>query len=49
MAARAKDLLQSDELEALADMGYYYGKEVEACLGAGVTTYIPNPNISANS
>ena len=49
MAARAKDLLQTDELEALADMGYYYGKEIKACLEAGVTPYIPKPDTSANS
>jgi hypothetical protein len=49
MAARAKELLQTDELEALADMGYYYGKEIKACLEAGVTPYIPKPDTSANS
>jgi len=49
MAARAKDLLQTDELEALADMGYYYGKEIKACLEAGVTAFIPKPETSANS
>jgi transposase len=49
MAARAKDLLQTDELEALADMGYYDGKEIKACLEAGVTPYIPKPDTSANS
>lgn len=49
MAARAKDLLQTDELEALADMGYYYGKEIKACLEAGVTPHIPKPDTSANS
>lgn len=48
MAMRAKDLLGVDELEALADMGYYHGKEVKACLEAGITPYIPKPQTSAS-
>lgn len=49
MAVRAKELLQVEQLEALADMGYYDGKEVKACLDAGVTPYIPKPDTSANT
>jgi len=48
MAVRAKELLQVKQLEALADMGYYHGKQVKACLEAGITPYIPKPNTSAN-
>lgn len=48
MAKRAKDLLGVDQLEALADMGYYHGKEVKACLEAGITPYIPKPRTSAS-
>jgi transposase len=48
MAMRAKDLLGVDELEALADMGYYHGKEVKACLEAGITPFIPKPHTSAS-
>jgi transposase len=31
MAIRAKQLLQAQHLEAVADMGYYDGQEVKAC------------------
>jgi transposase len=49
MAIRAQELLQVEHLEALADMGYYDGRQVKACLAAGVTPYIPKPNTSANT
>lgn len=49
MAIRAQQLLEAEHLEALADMGYYDGREVKACLAAGVTPYIPKPNTSANT
>lgn len=48
MATRAKDALQVEEFELLADMGYYDGQEVKACLEAGITPYIPKPDTSAN-
>jgi transposase len=48
MAKRVKDLLGVDDLEVLADMGYYHGKEVKACLEAGITPYIPKPQTSAS-
>ena len=48
MAKRAKLLLGVDDLEVLADMGYYHGKEVKACLEADITPYIPKPNTSAS-
>jgi transposase len=48
MAKRIKDQLGVDELEVLADMGYYHGKEVKACLEAGITPYIPKPQTSAS-
>jgi transposase len=48
MAKRVKDLLDVDELEVLADMGYYHGKEVKACLEEGITPFIPKPKTSAN-
>jgi len=48
MAKRAKDLLGVDHLEALADKGYYHGKEVKACLDAGITPYLPKPRTSAS-
>jgi transposase len=48
MAKRVKNLLGVDELEVLADMGYYHGKEVKACLEAGITPFIPKPQTSAS-
>ena len=48
MAIRAKEILGVDELDALADMGYYHGREVRTCLEEGITPYIPKPDTSAN-
>lgn len=49
MAIRVKEVLQVERLEVLADMGYYDGKQVKACLEEGITPYIPKANTSANS
>jgi hypothetical protein len=38
-----------DQLEVLADLGYYDGFEVKQCLDNGITPYIPKVNVSANS
>jgi len=48
MAVRAKEMLQVEELEVVADMGYYDGAEVKQCAEAGITTYIPKPLTSVN-
>ena len=48
MAKRAKDALGVDELEVLADMGYYDGQEVLDCVDEGITPYIPKADTSAN-
>jgi transposase len=48
MALRAKATLGVDQLEVVADMGYYDGAEVKQCAEAGVTTYIPQPITSIN-
>lgn len=48
MAVRAKARLGVEHLEAVADMGYYDGREVKACLQAGIIPFIPKPNTSAN-
>ena len=49
MAKRAKDMLETEQIDAVADMGYYNGDEVKKCLEAGITPYISKPNTSANS
>ena len=41
MAGQAKEALGAETIEALADRGYYDGKEILACEQAGVTAYVP--------
>jgi Transposase DDE domain len=48
MAIRAKDTLETDHLEAIADMGYDDGDEGKKCLDEGMVPYSPKPNTSAN-
>jgi len=48
MATRAKEILQVDKLEVLADKGYYDGAQIKACLQKGITPSIPKANTSAN-
>jgi len=48
MAERAKRALGVDEMDVIADKGYYDGQEVKACLEEGITPYIPKANTSAN-
>jgi hypothetical protein len=48
MAIRTKEILEVEHLEALADMGYYHGKEVKRCVEEGITPYIPKPQTSAS-
>ncbi len=48
MAKRARRALGVEELDVLADMGYYDGQQVKDCLDEGITPYIPKPDTSAN-
>ena len=48
MAERAKQALGVDEMDVIADKGYYDGQEVKACLEENITPYIPKANTSAN-
>ena len=48
MALRAKETLEVERLEVVADRGYYDGAEVKKCALAGVTTYVPKPLTSVN-
>jgi transposase len=43
VATQAKAVLQTDELEAVADRGYFSGPEVLACHEAGITVTLPKP------
>jgi transposase len=46
MAKEAQAVLQTDELEAVADRGYYDGEEILACEEAGITVTLPKPMTS---
>jgi transposase len=48
MAQRAKEAIETDELEVVADRGYFKGSEIMACDEAGITTYLPKPQTSGN-
>ena len=41
MALSAKDVMAADEIEAIADKGYYKGEEIVACEEGGVTVVVP--------
>ena len=41
MAQQAKEALGAEAIDALADRGFYDGKEILACGQAGVTAYVP--------
>jgi hypothetical protein len=48
MGLRAKATLGVEQLEVVADMGYFDGDEVKNCTAAGITPYIAKPTTSAN-
>lgn len=43
MAKRAKDILEVEELEVLADKGYYNAIEIKECVDNGITPYVGEP------
>ena len=46
MAEQSRDALKADELEVVADRGYYKGEEIVACEEAGITVFVPKPMTS---
>lgn len=48
MAIGAKQRLGVEQLEAVADKGYYDGAEVKKCEQAGITVYVAKQQTSAN-
>jgi len=46
MAQAAKTALHSDNLDVVADRGYFKGKEILACKEAGITVTLPKPQTS---
>lgn len=43
MAKAAKDILEAETLQALADEGYYSSLELKACEDDGIVAYVPVP------
>jgi len=48
MAQQAKDAMGANQLEVVADRGYFKGEEILACDEAGITTYLPKPQTSGS-
>lgn len=48
MAAKAKDAIGAENLEVIADRGYYKGPEILACEQAGITPSVPRTMTSDN-
>ncbi|MEE8577353.1 MAG: IS1182 family transposase [candidate division Zixibacteria bacterium] len=48
MAQQAKAMIETEELEMVADRGYFKGEEILACDKAGITTYLPKPQTSGS-
>lgn len=48
MAKGAKTALGRDEMSAIADKGYFSGREILACHENGITTTLPRPETSGN-
>ena len=49
MAKQTKAVLEIDELDAVADRGYYKGEEILACKQAGITVTLPKPQTSGST
>ncbi|MEM9881270.1 MAG: IS1182 family transposase, partial [Pseudomonadota bacterium] len=46
MATAARDAMASDQIEAVADKGYYKSEEILACEEAGISVVVPKPQTS---
>jgi len=49
IADKARQMLGQDQLQVLADMGYYNHQELKKCEEAGITTYVSKPLVSKNT
>ena len=49
MAIRAKEVLEVESLEVVADKGYYSGPEIKACADEDINPFIPEIDSSSNS
>jgi len=43
MAIQARDALEAERIEVLADRGYFKSEEIAACEEAGIEAYVPKP------
>lgn len=43
MANQARDALEAEKIEVLADRGYFKSEEIAACEDAGIKAYVPKP------
>ena len=48
MATQTQHVLAVDVMDVVADVGYYDGAEVQACVAVGITPYIAKPHTSRN-
>jgi transposase len=48
MATGAKAVLEREEISAIADKGYFSGREILACHEAGIVPTVPRPETSGN-
>lgn len=46
MAVAARDAMATDQIEAIADKGYYKSEEILACEQAGIEVVVPKPQTS---
>jgi len=46
ISIKAKETLEVEEIETLADVGYYNGKEIKKCFENGITPYVSKPKSS---
>lgn len=48
MAERARGAMDTEELSAVADRGYFTGTRIVACEDEGITTFVPKPLTSGS-
>ncbi|TNF04753.1 MAG: DDE transposase [Sphingomonadales bacterium] len=48
IAAKAKDAMGVEALDAIADKGYFKGEDIRACEGMGITAFVPRPLTSGS-
>ncbi|OCZ55091.1 IS1182 family transposase, partial [Dehalobacter sp. TeCB1] len=46
MALKAQDILQTENIDVLADKGYYKSTEIKACIDNGMVPYVSKPEVS---